>query len=198
MVPPSPPRIVVAATLLFNRAMRPWHLSVVLTLAVLLAAASAHARPLAISKRFDTGKKVGAGVMLGVPLSAVGKLMITSELAVDLGLGAYVAYRDRTGFHMHADLLFHPFVAVEGETFNAPLYVGLGSRLLHYDGITHVGVRVPLGIAFVFDKAPIDVFLETAFIYDLSISQGEPGEVGDSAPGAVDVNGLVGLRYYFR
>jgi hypothetical protein len=178
--------------------MRPWKLSVILTLAVLLAAASAHARPLAISKRFDTEKKLGAGVMLGVPLSAVGKLMLTSELAVDVGMGAYVAFRDRTGFHMHADLLFHPFVAVEGETFKAPLYVGLGSRFLHYQGINHVGVRVPLGIAFVFDNLPIDVFLETAFIYDFSISQGEPGEVGESGPGAVDVNGLIGLRYYFR
>jgi hypothetical protein len=178
--------------------MRPWHLSVVLTLALLLAAASAQARPLAISQRFDTDKKIGAGVMLGVPISAVGKLMLTPELALDLGLGAYVAYRDRTGFHMHADLLFHPFVAVEGETFQAPLYLGLGPRLLHYDGTTHVGVRVPLGISFVFDNAPIDVFLETAFIYDLSISQDETGEVGQSSPGAVDVNGLVGLRYYFR
>jgi hypothetical protein len=69
---------------------------------------------------------------------------------------------------------------------------------LNYQGITHLGVRVPLGIAFVFDNLPIDIFLETAFIYDFSINQGEDSAVGDSAPGAVDVNGLVGLRYYFR
>jgi hypothetical protein len=165
-----------------------------MVLALLLAAASAHARPLALSKSFETDKKLGAGLMLGVPLGGVGKLVLSDQLAVDLGLGAYLAYRDRTGFHMHADLLWHPFVAVEGETFLAPLYVGLGTRLQNHDGLTHLGVRVPVGIAFVFDRLPIDIFLETALVYDFSIS--EP-ELDEAAPGAVDVNGLVGLRYFF-
>ncbi|WP_428265972.1 hypothetical protein [Haliangium sp.] len=175
--------------------MRPRVLSLTLVL-LFIGAASAHARPLAISKEFQTDKKLGAGLTLGVPTGASVKFLFTPTLAVDLGVGAYFLYRDRNGFHAHADLLWHPFVAVEGETFLAPLYVGLGSRLLIHDDINHVGVRVPVGIAFVFDDAPVDVFLEGAFVYDFSISEDANGNAADGAD-AVDMNALVGVRYYF-
>ncbi len=160
----------------------------VLVLGALLVAGHADAEPLAISKQYETDKKFGVGVALGVPVGGVGKFLITPKFAIDFGAGGYYLYRDRDGIHLYGDILWHPFVAVEGETFLAPLYVGLGSRILNYDDITHFGLRVPVGVSFDFYDAAIDVFLEGAFIYDVSI--GEGGE------GAVDVNGQVGLRYY--
>lgn len=180
---------------MFNRAMRSWFVTVILASVVLLATASAHARPLALSKRFETTKMLGLGVTLGVPSGVSGKLMFTPEWAVDLGVGAYLAYRDRDGMHVHADLLWQPFVAVEGQSFLAPMYFGIGPRILRHDEITHIGVRIPVGISFMFDKTPVDIFLEGAFVYDFSIS--EPA-VDQESPGAVDVNGLVGVRYFFK
>ena len=157
---------------------------------LLLAATSVHARPVAISKSFETDKKLSAGVMLGVPTGLSLEYMLTPTLAVDLGVGAYLLYRERDGFHVHGDLLWHPFVAVDGVSFQAPLYVGVGARFLRHDGITHLGVRAPVGISFVFNKTPVEVFMEGALVVDFSVS--EPDQ------GAVDVNGLVGLRYFFR
>lgn len=158
-----------------------------LLISFLSTAQRAEARPYALAKNYETDKKLGVGVMVGIPASVSLKFLMTDTLAVDLGAGAYVAYRDRTGFHGHADLLWHPFVAVEGETFLAPLYVGLGARLLAYD-FTHVGIRVPVGISFDFSEKPFEVFLEGAFIYDVSM----PAE----ATGAVDINAVVGVRYF--
>jgi hypothetical protein len=152
-----------------------------------ITAQRAEARPYALSKDYQTDKRLGVGVMLGVPASVSLKFLMTDTLALDAAAGAYIAYRDRTGFHAHADLLWHPFVAVEGESFLAPLYFGLGARLLAYE-FTHIGVRVPVGISFDFGKKPFDIFLEGAFIYDFSM----PAE----ATGPVDINAVVGVRYY--
>lgn len=145
------------------------------------------ARPVAFSKLYKAERKLGVGLMLGIPTGLSLKYHLTSTLAVDLGAGAYIAYRDRTGFHAHLDLLWHPFVAVEGQSFMAPMYIGLGTRLLVHD-VAHVGVRVPVGISFDFANTPIDIFLEGAFVYDVSI--------GEGGSGPVDINAMLGLRYY--
>lgn len=151
------------------------------------------ARPLAIDKAFESEKVMGVGVLLGVPLSITGKYFLSPEWAVDVGAGAYLAYRDRTGLHVHADILWHPFVAVEGETFMAPLYFGLGSRFLQYDemneSVTHLGVRVPVGITFDFNDEPYDLFLEGAVVFDPVVSESEPSQL--------DMNFGAGARVFF-
>ncbi len=153
----------------------------------------AEARPVHIDKTYETEKVLGVGVLLGVPLSISGKFFLNSEWAVDVGAGAYLAYRDRSGLHVHADILWHPFVAVEGETFMAPLYVGLGTRFLQYDemdqSVTHVGVRVPVGIAFDFNDEPYDLFLEGAVVFDPVVSE--------SGPSPLDMNFGAGARIFF-
>jgi len=151
-----------------------------------LAAAHAEARPVALSKRFDTDKKVGAGLMLGSPTAVSAKYFFTPEIAVDLGIGANVI-RKRDGFHVNADLLWHPFVAIEGKTFLAPLYLGGGFRYLaHHD---RAGIRFPVGLSFDFGGKPIDLFVELAAIYDIAMAE--------EAEGVLDLNLATGLRYYF-
>lgn len=168
--------------------MRRLRFIVILTLSFVFMAGSADARPTAISKRYETDKKLGLGLMLGVPSGLGVKFLATEELAIDFGAGAYIKYRDRTGLHIHADLLYHPFVAVEGDSFVAPFYSGLGVRFLNFGDFTHIGVRIPFGIAFDLESKSIDIFLEGAFIYDVSR--------GESTGGAVDINIMSGLRFY--
>ena len=173
-------------------------LTVVLGCAWVAPTRNADARPVHLSKRFETDKRVGIGVLAGVPTGITGKFFFNSEFALDLGVGAYVEYRERDGLHLHMDFLWHPFVAVEGETFLAPMYVGVGARLLQYDEmdamdekvtVTHMGVRVPVGIAFDLGERPFDIFLEAAFVFDPVMS--------DEAEGAFDFNGGAGARFYF-
>ncbi len=174
---PRSPTLILASILALSAAL------------LVAAATSAHAAPVALSKQFETDKRLGAGLMLGVPAGVSAKYMFTSTVAIDVGVGGYLLYRDRDGFAAHGDLLWHPFVAVEGESFLAPLYLGLGIRFLAHDSINHVGVRVPVGLAFVFDESPIDVFVESAFVYDFSVSEDDES--------AFDANGVIGIRYYF-
>ena len=175
--------------LLFNRDMRSTRFILILALAFTFAAQSADARPVPFSKTYETDKKLGIGLMLGVPAGFNTKFLFTDTLAVDLGIGAYIKYRDRTGFHLNADFLWHPFVAVEGESFLAPFYFGLGGRFLSAGDHNFIGIRVPFGLSFDITDSSFDIFLEGAFIVDVSISGMEP-------PGPVDVNGLIGVRYF--
>lgn len=150
---------------------------------------SADARPVELEKKFETDKTFGVGVMLGVPTAVSAKYFLIDELAVDLGLGAYLLYRDRDGFALHGDVLWHPFVAVEGTSFLAPLYFGAGVRLLDHDDSTRVGIRLPVGITFDFVDSPFDVFGESTLVVDVSVSN-------DDGTSPVDANFVVGLRYY--
>lgn len=159
------------------------------TLALIVAlgaATSAEARPVALSKRFETDKKTGVGLMVGSPTALSAKYFLTPEIAVDLSLGANLV-RKRDGFHLNADLLWHPFVAVEGITFLAPLYVGGGFRYLDHDA--RAGIRFPVGISFVFDEKPLGLFAEVAVIYDVTMAE--------EADGVLDPEMAVGARYYF-
>ncbi|MBL7952344.1 MAG: hypothetical protein JNM62_11570 [Flavobacteriales bacterium] len=82
-----------------------------------------------------------------------------------------------------------------------PLYYGPGLRMrswnngrywhrgryYDHDG-THLdlGIRFPVGLAYLFDGAPVDVFLELAPTLDLVPST------------SVDFDGGIGFRYWFN
>ncbi len=161
--------------------------ALIISLLLVAITAEAQARPVALSKAYDGDKKLGVGLMLGTPTAAVGKYFLTTEIAVDLALGLNIL-RKRDGFHGHADLLWHPFVAVDGITVQAPFYIGAGVRYLSHDDISRIGLRIPFGISFDFTDKPIDVFAEFTPIFDLSVS--------DEGDGVVDHSTVVGLRYF--
>lgn len=153
-----------------------------------MAYADAEARPVLVSKRYETEKKTGLGLVLGTPVAVVGKHFLTTEWAAEGSMGINVL-RKRDGFHAHAGMLWHPFVAVEGKRFLAPLYVGGGLRLLVHDSITRIGLRLPVGISFDFPKMPFDVFTEVALVLDFMVEEG--------GRGVADGNAVIGARYFF-
>lgn len=158
--------------------------------ALLLASVgSAEAGPAELEKDFETDKTVGVGLMLGVPAGLSAKFFLVDQLAIDLGIGGQLGYRDRDGFAIHADVLWHPFVAVEGRSFLAPLVLGVGARFLDYDQTSRIGVRVPVGLSFDFTDLPIDVFGELALVVDVAVDNGD-----DTSP--IDANFVVGARYF--
>ena len=161
-------------------------LSLLCALLFLGSVTRAEARPVSISKRFETDKKIGVGVMVGSPTGVSAKYFFTPELAVDASVGANLV-RKRDGFHLNADLLWHPFVAVEGLTFLAPLHVGGGLRYLDHQD--RLGLRFPIGVSFVFGERPIGVFAEVAVIYEVSMAE--------EADGVLDPEAALGVRYYF-
>jgi len=176
----------------------------VLTVAMLVGAGTADARPRPAGQRqsnFQANKTFGLGIMLGAPTGLSGKYFLGPDTALDFGIGVIGGYGRRDGLHLHMDFLWHPISLVSTEPFELPLYFGIGGRIwdydYHYRDIdynegTAVGVRVPLGIAFDFNNVPIDIFAEIALVLDFLVDD----YYGDDFD--VDLNGAIGIRYYFN
>jgi len=159
--------------------------------------AEARQRPNRASQ-FEANKTFGIGIILGAPTGFCGKYYLTKDTALDFALGAYYGYRrdyhHYSGLDLHVDFLWHPAVLTKNESFWLPLYIGIGGRILDHDDhdYTHLGVRVPFGLMFDFERVPLDIFLEFAMILDFV----EFGSYdGDNF--GVDLTFGLGFRYYF-
>lgn len=140
----------------------------------------------------------GAGIILGEPTGISLKGWIGGDRAID-GAIAW-SLHEHSYFSIHADYLFHNMELIEVGKGKMPLYYGPGLRLRtwsghHYwrhghwydgdDGRTGLGIRFPVGLAYLPAKAPVDIFLELV-----------PGL--DLVPATdFDMNGAIGARYWF-
>jgi len=138
----------------------------------LLAATAAHAQTAGF----------GAGVMVGEPIGANFKAWLSEKTAIDGGV-AYANYDD-DGVQIHSDYLFHNFDWLSAGSGRLPVYFGLGARLKFADD-THVGFRGPIGVSYIFDNVPVDVFGEVAPILDFTPNW------------RVEWNAAIGARYWF-
>ncbi|MEZ4362502.1 MAG: hypothetical protein R3B48_20090 [Kofleriaceae bacterium] len=161
--------------------------------AVFAASADARPRPRA-GKAFEANKTFGLGLMLGAPSGLSGKYFLSSDNALDFGVGAIGYYRGRSGLHLHMDYLWHPVSLASAPAFELPLYFGIGGRVFDFDDGNDdafaIGVRGPLGISFDLTEAPLDIFFELAVVVDFFA--GYRDSVG------ADFNGAFGIRYYFQ
>lgn len=140
---------------------------------------SAHAR-----------KGFGIGMVVGAPTGLSVKKWFGNN-AVDAAAGW-----SSDAFHVHADYLFHDSSLTKG---NVPIHFGIGGRLKfededhnkgHHndddDGDTRLGLRIPLGINYIFAKHPFDIFAEIAPVLDLVPETDFSLDAG------------VGVRFYFN
>ena len=85
---------------------------------------------------------------------------------------------------MQADYVWHSFDVFPVSTGELPLYFGIGGRaLLKNDPV--LGVRIPVGLAYIFESAPLDIFMEIAPILNVIPSTD------------FDVGGGLGIRFWF-
>jgi len=161
------------------------------------AAAEAPARPF------------GLGLVVGEPTGLTAKLYLSQPFALQFGAGFIDHFNGQDGFHLNVDAIWHPAMVARGSTFTMPFYIGVGGRLLdhsydyfvndvHYvDHDTHLGVRMPLGLLVDFSRVPLDLYFEVAFVVDLVYFDESYGPYHDAYRDRFDLNGGVGLRYYF-
>lgn len=131
----------------------------------------------------------GLGIIVGEPTGVSAKAWLSGNTAVDAAAGWSARHEY---VHVHADFLLHNFGLFAVDPGDLPLYYGIGGRLVlaggdhdHNDEIT-IGLRVPVGVSYLFDTAPFDLFLEVVPLLNLLPET------------AFDMNGAVGVRYYFR
>lgn len=133
----------------------------------------------------------GAGIMVGEPTGLTFKQWMQHSRAVDFA--AAWSFADETAVHMHMDYLYHvpgpPEIDIPGLLF----HFGVGGRIKLVEddddkddeADNRLGVRLPLGLDYLFARSHLELYFEVAPLLDLAPSTD------------LRVNGGVGLRYYF-
>ncbi len=129
------------------------------------------------------GRRFGAGLMIGEPLGVSLKYWLNDTMAIDGGIGE--SFHHDNGLQLHSDVLWHAFDLLKVPEGRLPLYFGVGARLKFEDGDDRFGIRVPVGLSYMLENDPVDIFLEVAPILDLS-----PSVHGD-------FNAAIGVRFWF-
>lgn len=135
---------------------------------------------------------LGVGVIVGEPTGLSLKYWLDDTHAID-GAAAW-SFWDNDGFQLHADYLWHNFDLIDSGSASGklPVYCGVGARLKfednegRHDGDTVFGIRVPLGISYLFGDTPVDIFAEVVPVLDLSPDVD------------LDLNLAIGLRFYIE
>jgi hypothetical protein len=135
---------------------------------------------------------IGVGVVAGEPTGVSFKTWLDGVHAVDGAVGWSLS--GDTSLRLHADYLWHDFGLLHPgpPAGRLPVYFGIGGRLQlgdendRHEGDDRLGVRFPVGIAWIAAAAPIDVFVEVVPVLGL-------------IPGTeLDVDAAIGVRFWFR
>ncbi len=147
---------------------------------------SASTMPMGNYHGYDSyARKFGVGVTFGEPIGADLKYWFNDTMAIDGAIGW--SSHDDTDLYLHSDVLWHDFHLIPVSQGQMPLYFGVGAlaRFRSDNQDNQVGIRVPVGVSYMFDNAPVDIFAEIAPALDVApFTRGE-------------VTGGVGIRYWF-
>jgi hypothetical protein len=136
----------------------------------------------------ESNHNIGLGIMVGEPTGLSFKLWNKQTMAFDAG--AAWSFVSGGYFQVHGDVLFHNFNIFRVETGRMSLFYGGGARIKFAkdeigDADTIVSLRIPVGIAYEFDKTPVEIFMEVVPMLDLIPSTD------------FEMAGAIGFRYYF-
>jgi len=134
-------------------------------------------------------RKFGLGIILGEPTGLSAKLWMGKNTAIDGALawsfGSFGAFGYQGALYAHADYLFHNFDLIKVQKGQLPIYFGVGASVM-IANIVGVGVRVPVGLEYLFANAPVDIFLEVVPMLAVAPST------------SFGVNAGLGVRYFFK
>lgn len=126
-------------------------------------------------------KSFGLGIILGEPTGLSAKLWTGSANAFDFG--AAWSFKGSGNLLLQADYVWHSSLT-KASSGGLALYYGIGGRVV-FSNDPDVGVRIPVGLDYIFSSAPIDIFVEVVPIMDF---------VPDTD---FQVNGGIGIRFWF-
>jgi hypothetical protein len=153
---------------------------------------------------FQANKTFGFGLEIGEPTGLNGKYFLSDSGALDFGIGwIYRHYYYGDGLHLYFDYLWHPTSLASTPSLELPFYIGLGLRYWDFefcdrnfcDDSSAIGIRVPVGIAFDFNNAPLDIFLQLVPVLDF-ISDDYYDRYGDRVHLGIDAS--AGIRFWFQ
>lgn len=132
---------------------------------------------------YSQSRGFGLGIVLGEPTGLSAKLWTTSSNAFDFA--AAWSFKGDGHLLLQADYVWHSFDLIRVSSGRLPLYYGIGGRVILADDPL-LGIRIPLGLNYQFNSAPIDIFAEIVPILDLVPSTD------------FDLGGGIGVRFWFN
>jgi hypothetical protein len=137
------------------------------------------------SSNYGQDNGFGLGFLIGEPTGLSAKYWLDNDNALAFGM-AYSFVRSNSAVSMHADYLYHAFDIIKSN-YRIPLYYGFGARLRFVnDADNSLGARGVIGVAWLSDNAPFDVFVEVVPVFNLFPST------------ALNLDAAIGARYYFK
>jgi hypothetical protein len=127
--------------------------------------------------------EIGIGLATPVPTGITLKLWFDKTNAFDI-VGSWNINDDK--YYIHADYLTHDFSKFAVEPAAMASYYGIGVRIKEEDekdADTHLGMRIPFGLAYYPESVPFEIFGEVAPRLDIT----------PSTDFGLDV--MIGIRY---
>ena len=116
------------------------------------------------SYSFSQSSGFGVGLIVGEPTGISLKNWISQKRALDAGIAW--GFGRKGALHLHADYLIHEYELIKTIHGQLPIYYGVGGRIL-FSSDSRIGVRGVIGLDYMFEEVPLDIFLEIAPIFDL-------------------------------
>lgn len=133
----------------------------------------------------DYVHQLGIGFQLGAPIGVNAKYWLNENWAVDGAFG--LSTHSDAPVEIHADFLVHDFDLFNPSAGKMPFYVGGGLVGVFRDhGAGDMGgFRFPIGVTYMFENMPIDIFAEVA--PEIMVTPFRRGYL----------SGAVGVRFWF-
>lgn len=134
----------------------------------------------------------GLGIIIGEPTGISAKTWLGHASALDFALAW--SFKGRNFLTLHADYLIHNFRLIKVDKGQLPFYYGIGGRIKFRgddnrpgeSNDTRLGVRVPVGLAYLLENVRLDLFVEIVPLLEL---------VPETD---FDLNAAIGVRYFFK
>ncbi|MFC2170255.1 hypothetical protein ACFLRM_06830 [Acidobacteriota bacterium] len=126
---------------------------------------------------------IGIGVMVGEPTGLSFKAWAGKTTAFAGGVGWDSSRKDHRNLHVHLDYLLHNYRIFQAQSGRLPLYYGIGGRIID-SAETKIGVRIPIGISYIFPNEFVDIFFELVPTLDLTPDTD------------FNLGGALGIRFY--
>ena len=129
-------------------------------------------------------KKFGIGIMAGDPSGVTAKYMIDNNSGIDFAFGWSTSGSNE--YYFSSDYLFHFYDVVKIAKLVSPLYLGGGIRYINREKKENkFGLRIPVGIEFLFMNNRLGAFGELVPLLDLKPDTEFDMEFG------------IGIRFFF-
>ena len=127
-------------------------------------------------------RNFGLGIILGEPTGISAKLVTNRVNAFDFA--AAWSFKDQGHLLLQADYIWHNFELIQVPSGRLPLYYGIGGRVI-FSNDPLVGIRIPVGLDYQFEREPIDIFVEIVPILDIVPAT------------KFNIGGGIGVRFWF-